>query len=260
VKQAQYSIIHEDLHIISVNKASGISVGAERWEAEALRLDKLLEQTLSEREGKQQKLYTVHRIDKDTSGLVVFAKDRGAHKELCAAFESRSVEKTYTAVVHGRPIWPENKINCDLPLVPDGNKKHLTVIDKYRGKPSLTAFTLVLSAGNYSVVEARPATGRTHQIRVHMAALGHPIVCDSLYGKHSRSGTAEGVYLSSFKRNWRGDALEERPLLSRLGLHARRILLPGLGPGTAGTLTLEAPLSRDMAALITQMEKQGTGN
>jgi RluA family pseudouridine synthase len=276
-----FSIVYEDENIIAVNKASGISVGGERWEESAPRLDRLLAGTVSnvlpgpaERPGRVSeqaaKLYTVHRIDKETSGLVVFAKNAEAHKKLSAAFESRRVEKTYTAVVHGRPAWPGGGMECVLPLLPDGNKKHLTIIDKYRGKPSRTDFSLLLSAGNYSVVEARPATGRTHQIRVHLAALGHPVVCDPLYGKNSRGG--EGVYLSSFKRNWRGDALEEKPLLERLGLHAAKLNLPGytaarlnrcnetrLCPEAPLTLeapfVLEAPLARDMAALVNQMEK-----
>jgi 23S rRNA pseudouridine1911/1915/1917 synthase len=285
-RQAFFSIVHEDDDIIAVNKASGISVGGERWEESALRLDRLLENALAEDADKTKnddltdgggepenggktknggkagdgdhgkrapRLYKVHRIDKETSGLVVFAKNAAAHKTLSAAFESRRVEKTYIAVVHGRPAWPGGRTECALPLVPDGNKKHLTIIDKYQGKPSHTDFSLLLSAGNYSVIEARPATGRTHQIRVHLAALGHPVVCDPLYGKKSRG--AEGVYLSSFKRNWRGDAFEEKPLLERLGLHAAKLTLPGCAaPG----LCLEAPLPRDMAALIKQMEKCGT--
>ncbi|MDR0403339.1 MAG: RNA pseudouridine synthase [Treponema sp.] len=273
-RQAFFSIVYEDENLIAVNKASGISVGRERWEEEAQRLDRLLAE-------RTPKLYTVHRIDKETSGLVVFAKNAETHKTLSAAFESRRVEKIYTAVVHGRPAWPGGGIECSLPLLPDGNKKHLTIIDKYRGKASRTNFSLLLSAGNYSVVEARPATGRTHQIRVHLAALGHPIVCDFLYGKKGRGGG--GVYLSSFKRNWRGDAFEEKPLLQRLGLHAAKLVLPGYVPrpddtnGTNGAATdtardetggvccneaklrLEAPLSRDMAALIKQMEKCGAG-
>jgi RluA family pseudouridine synthase len=268
-QQAFFSIVYEDENLIAVNKASGISVGGERWEESAQRLDRLLA-------GQASKLYTVHRIDKETSGLVVFAKNAEIHKKLSAAFESRRVEKTYTAVIHGRPAWPGGRTGCSLPLLPDGNKKHLTIIDRYRGKPSQTDFNLLLSAGNYSVVEARPATGRTHQIRVHLAALGHPVVCDPLYGKNSRGG--EGVYLSSFKRNWRGDALEEKPLLQRLGLHAAKLVLPvrtavhaAPHAGVTGTaqdktsgaccneaeLCLEAPLSRDMAALIKQMEKCG---
>jgi RluA family pseudouridine synthase len=261
---AFFSIVYEDGDILAVNKASGISVGGERWEESAARLDRLLADTLSggtgNRDGgdREQKLYTIHRIDKETSGLVIFAKNAKTHKALSAAFESRRVEKTYTAVVHGRPAWPGGKADCDLPLVPDGNKKHLTIIDRYRGKPSHTDFGLLLSAGNYSVIEARPATGRTHQIRIHLAALGHPVVCDPLYGKKGKGG--EAVYLSSFKRNWRGDAFEEKPLLERLGLHAAKLILPGYAADGAPRdegLRLEAPLSRDMAALIRQMEKCG---
>ncbi|MDR3357173.1 MAG: RluA family pseudouridine synthase [Spirochaetaceae bacterium] len=258
-QQAFFSIIYEDDAIIAVNKASGISVGGERWEESAERLDRLLANALSGGTGSREhgdrvsgqapKLYIVHRIDKETSGIVVFAKNASAHKTLSAAFESRSVEKTYTAVIHGRPAWPGGKADCGLPLLPDGNKKHLTIIDKYRGKPSHTGFALLLSAGNYSVVEAKPASGRTHQIRVHLAAMGHPIVCDPLYGK--RDGN--GVFLSSFKRNWRGDAFEEKPLLRRLGLHALKLTLPGYAAG----LCLEAPLPRDMAALVRQMERCG---
>jgi 23S rRNA pseudouridine1911/1915/1917 synthase len=135
---------------------------------------------------------------------------------------------------------------CDLALIPNGNKKHLTIIDRYRGKKSLTRFMLLGSAGNYSVLEARPETGRIHQIRVHAASLGFPVVCDPLYGKEAP------VLLSSFKRGWRGDPLEEKPLLARLGLHALELSLPP----EAGGLVLHAPLPRDMASLIKQIEKQ----
>lgn len=246
---APFTIIYEDRRITAVNKASGISTAGERWDREAARLDRLLAE---DPRGASGKLFTVHRIDKETSGLVVFARDSAAHKTLSLAFENRAVQKTYTAVVHGRPSWPGGKTSCDLPLVPDGNKQHMTIIDKYRGRASRTFFTLLFSAGNYSVVEASPVTGRTHQIRVHLAALGHPVACDPLYGKNSRG--EKGIFLSSFKRGWRGDAFEERPLLARLGLHAGKLLLPeGFAPERGGLL--EAPLPRDMAALIRQMEK-----
>ena len=234
-KQIFYTIIFQDDHIIIVNKSSGISVGGDRWDESKERLDRLLEKDL-----KIPKIFTVHRIDKDTSGLVLFAKDKETHRDLSVKFEQRQIMKRYALIVHGRPSWKETM--CDLPLVPNGNKKHLTIIDKFRGKESLTHFTNILSAGNYSVLEARPQTGRIHQIRVHIAALGHPVVCDGLYGKETP------VKLSSFKRGWRGDPMEERPLLSRLGLHAQELTLPD-------NQIFKAPFPKDMASLIKQMEK-----
>jgi 23S rRNA pseudouridine1911/1915/1917 synthase len=298
VKQrVSFTIIYEDGRIAAVNKPAGIAVGADRWDESRERLDRLLEKTLRDREAgpppetaapaeapgtaprrEGGRVFVVHRIDRDTSGLVLFAKDRATHRLLSGAFEGRRVTKRYLAVVQGRPVWRET--DCDLPLVPDGSKRHLTIIDKYRGKKSRTRFRLLGSAGNYSFLEAVPETGRTHQIRVHLAALGHPVVCDSLYG------SPIPVLLSSFKRNWRGDPLQEKPLLARLGLHAAVLLLPDyrppsgtppdVSPGTAnadpgavnagggaaaeppepGGLSLKAPLPRDMAALVKQMEKE----
>jgi RluA family pseudouridine synthase len=235
MKKEPYTVIFQDEHIIAINKSSGISIGGDRWDESKERLDRLIEQDFQ-----LSKIFTVHRIDKETSGLVVFAKDRETHRSLSMSFEQRNVKKRYTAIVHGRPSWKETV--CDLPLVPNGNKKHMTIIDKFRGKESLTRFVCLTSAGNYSVLEAYPETGRIHQIRVHLAALGHPVVCDELYGKMSP------VKLSSFKRAWRGDPLEERPLLARLGLHAQELILPDKE-------ALTAPLAKDMASLINQLEK-----
>ncbi|MDR0320314.1 MAG: RNA pseudouridine synthase [Treponema sp.] len=237
-KSSLYTVVFQNDQIIAVNKSSGVSVGGDRWDESKERLDRLLE-----RDFNLPKIYTVHRIDKETSGLVVFAKNAQTHKNLSVAFEQRKVSKRYTAIVHGRPSWKET--SCDLALVPNGNKKHQTIIDKFRGKESLTHFVLILSAGNYSVLEALPQTGRIHQIRVHAAALGHPVVCDELYGKMSP------IKLSSFKRAWRGDPKEERPLLARLGLHAQELILPD------GQI-ITAPLPKDMSSLINQMKKQNT--
>ena len=241
-KQPFFSLVYEDERIAALNKASGIAVSPDRWDPSRERLDKLAAEFLH-----IGKLYTVHRIDRDTSGLVIFAKDSETHKRLSAAFEGRRIKKRYIAVVHGRPSW--NETACDLPLVPNGNKLHHTIIDKYRGKKSLTVFRLLGSAGNYSIVEALPETGRTHQIRVHLASLGHPVVCDELYGN------TKPVLLSSIKKDWRGNPLDERPLLSRLGLHAAELFIPASDEEDTGGLTLKAPLPRDIAALINQMEK-----
>ena len=252
-----FTVIYADEQIIAVNKAAGISVGGDRWDESKERLDRLVAEQMQP----ASKLFTVHRIDRETSGLVVFAKDEQTHRRLSLAFEGRDVTKRYIAVVHGRPLWQET--SCDLPLIPNGNKRHLTIIDKYQGKKSQTHFRLLGSAGNYSVLEALPETGRTHQIRVHATALGYPIVCDTLYGtdklvitsttpheRRSESNTPQrGVLLSAIKKNWRGDPFDEKPLLSRLGLHAAELSLPV----EDGELQLYAPLPRDMNALIKQM-------
>jgi RluA family pseudouridine synthase len=263
-KNAPFTVVYEDRRVIAVNKASGIAVTPDRWDPSRERLDRLVEAVLT---AGASRLWTIHRIDQDTSGLVAFAKDEEAHRFFSAAFEDRRVEKRYIAVVYGRPGWEEEA--CDLPLVPNGNKRHLTIIDKHRGKKSLTRFRYLGGAGNYAVLEALPETGRTHQIRVHLAALGHPVVCDPLYG------SGKPVFLSSFKPGWRGDPFNEQPLLGRLGLHAAELVLPGLegeaggqgddgkacGGGAEekgrGPLRLCAPTAKDMAALIKQIEKRG---
>ncbi|MCL2374628.1 MAG: pseudouridine synthase, partial [Treponema sp.] len=138
-KQPLFSLVYEDENIAAVSKTSGIAVSPDRWDPSIERLDKLVEKFLN-----AGKIYTVHRIDRDTSGLVIFAKNSETHKTLSAAFENRQIKKRYVAAVRGRPSWSET--DCDLPLVPNGNKLHHTIVDKYRGKPSLTRFRLLGSA------------------------------------------------------------------------------------------------------------------
>jgi 23S rRNA pseudouridine1911/1915/1917 synthase len=241
-RKQNFAVVYEDGRVIGVNKGPGLAVGADRWDESAERLDTLLGGLYD------GPVFTVHRLDRDTSGIIVFARDSDAHRLLSGAFASRKAEKLYYAVVHGRPAWTETE--CGLSLVPDGDRLHRTIVDRRHGKKSLTRFRLLLSAGGYAVVEARPATGRAHQIRVHLASLGHPVVCDPLYGARN---SPKPVRLSAFKKGWRGDPLEEKPLLDRLGLHAARLVLPY--PDAESRLVLEAPLPRDMGALIKQLEK-----
>lgn len=253
-----FTIVFENDQFLVVNKASGIAVIADRWDDSKERLDELLNSYYAREAAAAasavppqepripfpHRVYVVHRIDRDTSGLVLFAKTKEAHRQLSSLFESRTIEKTYVAVIHGRPAWTETV--CDLPLRSDGDREHRTVIDKAKGKHARTTFKLLAEVGSYSLIQAQIETGRTHQIRVHLASLGHPVVCDPLYG------TSKPVYLSAFKRGWRGDNLEEKPLLSRLGLHAYSLVLPA---GSGGPHTFIAPLPRDFRALVNQIEK-----
>jgi RluA family pseudouridine synthase len=249
MKQIQpFTVIYNDENSIAVNKASGISVSPDRWEESKEHLDKIIMEDLN-----IGRIFRVHRIDKGTSGLIVFAKNPSTHKKLSLEFEKHMIKKTYIAIVHGKVSW--EKTVCDLALIPDGNKQHLTIVDNYRGKKSLTRFEFVAAAGNFSVVKAYPETGRQHQIRVHLSKMGHPVACDELYG------TTKPVYLSHFKRGWRGDKFDERPLIARLALHSASLCIPdyfteALQDGSRDLL-LQAPLHKDMSAAITQIEKCG---
>jgi RluA family pseudouridine synthase len=193
------------------------------------------------------RLFVVHRLDRDTSGVLVFARNAEAHAALSLAFQEREVEKVYHALVAGRPSWKET--DCELSLRADGDRIHRTVIDARRGKHTRTRFAVLAELGPYSLVEARPETGRTHQIRVHLASLGHPILCDPLYG------SPKPILLSAFKRGRRGDPFDEQPLLSRLGLHAYSLCLPQGSLPEGSCLSFEAPYPKDFAALANQLKK-----
>lgn len=238
-KTPDYTLVFQDDNIVVLNKRSGLLVAADRYDTEAPRLD-------VEAEKEFGKLFAVHRIDKDTSGIVIYAKNPDAHKKLSMQFQERNVEKTYHCLVYGHPLWENLKVN--LPLLPDGDIRHRTVVNKRFGKPSLTEFTLIGNCGPYSWIEAKPKTGRTHQIRVHLAENGLSIVCDPLY-----SGNQKPVRLSEIKRRWNGDEYEERPLLNRLALHAYKIEI--ISPTTNEKQTFIAPYPKDLEATRKQLAK-----
>ena len=241
-KAKLFSVIYKDSSIAVLNKGSGVLVAADRWNPDAPRLD-LAAASICEGD---ERLFAVHRIDKETSGLVVYALDGEAHKSLCAQFENRKVKKAYHALICGNPAW--EKIEVREPLRADGDKAHRTVPDRRGGKKALTRFFNLGHCGPYSWVEARPVTGRTHQIRAHLRVLGCSIVCDGLYGRE------RPLYLSDFKGGWRGDKLEERPLIGRLALHAFRIAFAH--PATGEAVAFEAPYPRDLNAARFQLAKR----
>ncbi len=233
-----FTEIYCDDSIVVLNKASGILIAADRYDQDAPRLDKIA----SEKYGK---LFAVHRIDKDTSGAVVYARTPEAHRTISMAFENRQVDKTYHALVYGRPMWDETV--STLRLMANGDARHRTIISKM-GKEAETHFRFIGTCGPYSWIEAKPKTGRTHQIRAHLSKLGFCIVCDPLY-----SGNQKPVRLSDIKRSWHGDIYEERPLLSRLALHAWKICLKH--PVSGEEMTFTAPYPKDLDATRKQLAK-----
>ena len=245
MKKTPFTLIYADEDMIAVNKAAGLLVAADRWDAEALRLDLLIQNQLPQIAPSCSKLYAVHRIDKDTSGILLYALNEEAHRTLNSAFQNREIKKTYRLLIHGRV--PEEHFTVNLPLRADGDTLHRTVVDKRRGKEAITHFTVLETFRQFSLLEAFPVTGRTHQIRAHLAAAGYPIVCDSLYG------SGKPVLLSELKQRWRGDVYTEQPLIRRLALHAYQV--EGMHPRTSQPFSFTAEYAKDFKSTIHQLQK-----
>ncbi|GAB4434854.1 MAG: RluA family pseudouridine synthase [Anaerolineales bacterium] len=167
------AILYQDKHIIVLNKPAGLSVLPEGWEPDAPYLRQMLEQKFGQ-------IWVVHRLDKVTSGVMVFARTAEAHRALNRQFEKREVEKVYHAIVEGTPPWDERVARHMLRT--NVGRKHRTVVVHERGKNSETEFKVIQRGQDQALVEAIPKTGRTHQIRVHLSALGYPLLGDVLYG------------------------------------------------------------------------------
>ena len=235
----QFEIIYEDEDLMVINKPAKILSIPDRYIPEKPNLKDLL----SEKKGR---IFTVHRLDKDTSGIICFAKNEEAHQSLSLQFENRTVEKYYQSIVEGRVLQTEGRI--EQPIAADPNKPGKMIISR-KGKASITEYEMIEQFKNFSLLSAKILTGRTHQIRVHFSFIGHPLAIDPIYGKR------EAFFLSEIKRKrYRlGKNQEERPLISRLTLHAQQLKLNH--PITKERLTFEAEFPKDLRAMVNQLKK-----
>ena len=231
-------IIYEDENLIALNKPSGLLSIPDR-EGKDISLKKLLIE-------KYGNIFTVHRLDKDTSGLIVFAKNEVAHKHLSQQFEERRTEKIYLGLVLGS--LAEKKGTIDAPIAEHPGKKGLMTVFR-KGKESITDYEVLEDFKIFSWIQFQIHTGRTHQIRVHAKHIGHPVVCDELYGD------GKPILLSSLKHKFKlsKNELEERPILNRLALHALSLQFVTT---KEEILKLEAPLPKDLRALLQQLRKR----
>jgi 23S rRNA pseudouridine1911/1915/1917 synthase len=233
-------IILENADFVILNKAAGILSIPDRTQSSESLKDWL--------QNKRGSIFTLHRLDRDTSGLILFAKNPASHQFLSLAFEERRVEKFYLGIIYG--TLPDKKGRIEAPIAEHPAKNGKMIIHK-KGKPSLTEYEVLEDFGGYSLLRFQLHTGRTHQIRVHMQWLGHPLVCDESYGN------PQPIFISSFKRNFKlsRSEEEERPILHRLGLHSSHLRFED---ATGKEYSLEAPLPKDMKALLQQLRKWKT--
>ena len=194
------------------------------------------------------KIWVVHRLDKDTSGIICFAKTEAAHRHLSQQFEARKVEKYYYTLVEGKMLETEGQI--DQPIAASKSRGGKMIISK-QGKPALTTYKVLEQFKAYTLVKAKIETGRTHQIRIHFQSIGYPLAVDATYGNK------EVFYLSQvkFKAYRLGKNQSERPLMHRTSLHARELIL--LHPAAKEQIQFEAPLPKDFKAVLNQLRKWG---
>ncbi|MDZ7331085.1 MAG: RluA family pseudouridine synthase [candidate division KSB1 bacterium] len=232
-------ILFEDEAIIAINKPAGMLVIPDRWNLERPNLLAMLKH----RDAKA-KIYVVHRLDQGTSGVVLFAKTASVHQQLNYQLETRQMQKEYLAIIRGEV---DQKGLIELAIDRDPHRRGRMMVSR-GGKPSLTEYQVIERFRGYTYLRLFPRTGRTHQIRVHLKAIGHPLAIDPLYG------TAEPLYLSKLKRDYRFKPDEpERPLIDRTPLHAAAIQF--IHPLTGDQIVLTAALPKDMRAMLHALRK-----
>jgi 23S rRNA pseudouridine1911/1915/1917 synthase len=184
----------------------------------------------------------VHRLDRDTSGVIVLARTDAAHRELCRQFKAREVDKRYLAIVRGAPR--EDRFDVDLPIARSPHDRQKMAVQQ-DGRAARTAFVVRERFARHALVECFPQTGRTHQLRVHLHARGLPILCDSLYAPEP-SVSAEDLVRSRGAGGDRAAAAE--PLLARHALHAAELAFTH--PRTGERVRFAAPLPEDLARVL----------
>lgn len=240
-------ILYEDDDLIVLNKQAGIVVHPARGNRRGTLVNALVHYAdrLSTGLG-EFRPGIVHRLDRNTTGVMVVAKTDTAQWRIARQFERRQVEKVYLAIVHGTPPLDADRINAPLGAHPTVREKHAIRMES--GKPAVTSYEVIEAFRGFSLLQLTPKTGRTHQIRVHLSYIKHPVVADQTYG-------GKQVYPWQLRD---GEPAVEEPAIGRCALHAFRI---GFTHPTSGReVRFEAPLAPDMEALLEMLRQYRKGS
>jgi len=238
-------ILFENQELLVVNKPAGVPVVAERWNEQNVFKDAIFQHL--EESGESAEPNIVHRIDKDASGIVLLAKTKPMHRYLNQLFEERKIKKEYLALVAG---VPQQQGRIELKIAPASRHDSRQIISEF-GKMAITNYQVRESFRDFALLEVNIETGRTHQIRVHLASQGYPLAVDPIYGYRNC------LRLSDIKLNYQRKSRTEKALIARLTLHAWRVslILPNQEP-----LNVEAPIPDDFELILKMLRKyRGTG-
>lgn len=238
LQSVSFPILYQDCAIVVINKTGGIRTIPDRWNVHYPNVRDILEKRL------KTKVFVVHRLDKGTSGVMIFALTAESHQQLNEQFENRTVQKVYHALVEGQ--FPYDTLEIDIPLrsTAKGDKVYPSVL----GKEAKTAVTVLERFHNATLVECELHTGRHHQIRAHLAAIGFPLLVDDVYGVRSELTYRDIVHSTKGSQQY-----DVHPLLSRLSLHSYRLTVHH--PITGEQMEFVAEYPRDFQATVKMLRK-----
>jgi len=219
-------ILFADEALLVVNKPAGLLSLPDGYDLGKPHLRRVLEPVY-------KRLWIVHRLDKDTTGVIILARNSQAHRNLNQQFSDQQVDKKYHAVVCGIPQWNEKTV--EAPLRTNVGRRKRTVVDHHQGKPAITEFKVLARYQEYALVEAKPKTGRTHQIRVHLYYLEFPVLADPLYGKNQIT-----------------------TMINRLALHAKSLTVKH--PITGAKMQFKAQYPKDLDLSLMKIRQHKLGN